>query len=85
MNKDVKLASSTGCTSCVWAGRVAVYEFLTLSAQLGALLRMREGDYLRTFAQQAYAEGYRSYGYYLRELLLRGIISPTTARTCLGL
>ena len=84
LKEATTLKRSTGCSRCLEGGRVAVYEFLPLSEALTSILRKKDNDYLKDFAKQAYSEGYRSYGFYVHELLLAQIISPEVARKAIG-
>lgn len=84
LDPETSLTQCAGCARCHEAGSIAVFEFLNLSEPLRAILRSSEGDYMLALAKQAYHEGYRSYGYYVRELLLKRRVTAEVARRAIG-
>ena len=85
-------AHGKGCEACNYSGiygRVGVFEFLPISERIRTLVEESQFDRDYSFRSELYKEarrtGYEPLAFRLRELLVKGIISPSEAIKALGL
>lgn len=93
LDPQTSVVSASGCSLCEQtglSGRIGIFEFLAITPVLRELLRSAgAGSGFSSLSQElrsvAAEAGYEPLRFRVRDLLLRGIISPQTALRALGL
>lgn len=91
LSSNIKLAESRGCEKCNYSGccgRQGIFEILFLTDQLRELVfclsKNHEKEFLQGFRKTMSTTKYKPFALRIRELMLRGEISPRTAFKTLG-